>query len=114
MLDYRLTSEQGFLTVAYSRTTSRPWGLAGGMAGSCNRAEIHRLDGTIERTTMATGVPVQRGELVRIVTGHGGGHGDPASRDPGAVERDLRDGYITPDEAREDYGLGGSVPGAPE
>jgi N-methylhydantoinase B len=35
----------------------------------------------------------------------GGGYGDPKSRDRAAVERDLRDEYITPAAARAHYGL---------
>jgi N-methylhydantoinase B len=104
VLDYRVTAEQALLTVTYSRTASRPWGLAGGQPGSPNRGEIHRSDGRVERVTMATGVPVQRGELVRIVTGHGGGWGDPRQRPRAEVERDLLNGYITAAQARADYG----------
>ena len=35
----------------------------------------------------------------------GGGYGDPRSRPREAIERDLRDGYISPESARRDYGL---------
>jgi N-methylhydantoinase B len=34
----------------------------------------------------------------------GGGMGDPKTRDRGLVARDVRDGLITVDEAREVYG----------
>jgi N-methylhydantoinase B len=104
MLDYRLTSDEGFLTVTYSRTSTRPWGLAGGKEGSSNRGEIHRTDGRIEPHSMATAVPVRKGELIRVVTGHGGGFGDPLRRSRESVARDLRDGYITAQQAHDDYG----------
>lgn len=103
VLDYRVTADETFLTVTYSRTASRPWALGGGVAGSSNRAEIHRNDGSIERHTMATGVSVKKGELIRIFTGHGGGFGDPRQRDHEAVKRDIRDGYITSEQARDEY-----------
>jgi len=105
VLDYRLTSDEGFLTVSYSRTESTPWGLNGGLEGSSNRGEIHRANGAVDRTTMATGVSVKKGELIRIVTGHGGGFGDPKNRTHEAIRRDLRDGYITADQAAQDYGF---------
>jgi N-methylhydantoinase B len=104
VLDYRVTAEEAFLTVTYSRTDSLPWPLGRGAPGSPNRAEIHRNDGSIERHTMATGLSVKKGELIRIFTGHGGGFGDPRERDRQAVERDIRDGYITPEQARNAYG----------
>ncbi|MCX7173182.1 MAG: hydantoinase B/oxoprolinase family protein [Proteobacteria bacterium] len=105
VLDYRVTSDEAFLTVTYSRTSTHPWGLNGGGEGSSNRAEIHRQGGALEVRTMATGVPVQQGDLIRIFTGHGGGYGDPRARGRDAIQRDLRDGYITPEQAREDYGF---------
>lgn len=104
VLDYRITSAEAYLTVTYSRTSTQPWGLAGGAAGSPNRGELHRGDGTLERVTMATAVPVRQGELVRIVTGHGGGCGDPRERARAAIARDLRDGYISAQQARDEYG----------
>jgi N-methylhydantoinase B len=54
----------------------------------------------------STSLPQQKGELVRIVTGHGGGFGDPLTRPREAVERDLRDGYISLEQARSTYGYG--------
>lgn len=104
VLDYRVTSAEAFLTVTYSRTSTDPWGLNGGSAGSPNRAELHRLDGTVERVTMATGVPLKGGELIRTVMGHGGGCGDPQLRPREAVARDVKNGYISAEQARADYG----------
>jgi N-methylhydantoinase B len=105
VLDYRLTSDEGFLTVTYSRTSTNPWGLKGGGEGSTNGVQIHRAAGGVDRYTMATGVSVRQGDLIRITTGHGGGYGDPRARSHAAIRRDLRDGYITPEQAREDYGF---------
>lgn len=104
VLDYRVTAAEAFLTVTYSRTDSLPWGAEGGQSGSANRAEIHRLDGAVERATMATGVPVRAGELIRIVTGTGGGFGNPHERSREALESDLRNGYITQTQAASAFG----------
>lgn len=104
VLDYRVTSVEAFLTVTYSRTQSQPWGLHGGAMGSSNRGEIHRADGTVQIANMETAVPVKAGDLIRIVMGHGGGYGDPRLRPREAVERDLKNGFITPDQARTEYG----------
>jgi N-methylhydantoinase B len=35
----------------------------------------------------------------------GGGWGPPAERDPEAVRRDVREGYVSPEAARRDYGI---------
>jgi N-methylhydantoinase B len=40
---------------------------------------------------------------VRLETPGGGGFGDPATRDPERVMRDVRLGYVTPEAAQRDY-----------
>lgn len=107
VLDYRLTSDEAFLTATYSRTASRPWGLMGGGEGSSNRGEVLRVDGSVEPSNMTTGMPIKKGDLIRITTGHGGGFGNPKERAPEAIRRDLRNGYISAEEALEDYGFAG-------
>ena len=51
------------------------------------------------RTTIAPGT------RLHMVYAGGGGFGDPKARDPVAVKRDVRDGYVTPDAARKHYGV---------
>jgi N-methylhydantoinase B len=53
---------------------------------------------------------LKQDEVFEMRTAGGGGWGDPAKRDPGAIERDLRDEKISPEHAREAYGyLAGSA-----
>jgi N-methylhydantoinase B len=40
-------------------------------------------------------VKIKAGQRVRLETPGGGGWGDPAKRDPAAIERDRRLGYVT-------------------
>jgi N-methylhydantoinase B len=48
---------------------------------------------------------LSNGDLVRLVTGTGGGHGDPRQRERARVREDLANGLITERDAREVYGL---------
>ncbi len=105
VLDYRVTSDEAFLTYAASRTEERPWGLAGGAAGSTNYAQIIRGDGSVERFGMCTTVRALKGDVIRLTTANGGGYGDPVDRDPRALERDLLNGYVTAEQASREYGL---------
>lgn len=105
VLDYRVTTDEAFLTYSATRTTSRPWGLAGGHEGSNNRAEILRNDGSVEVHSMVTGLRAVRGETFRLVSATGGGYGDPKKRKSEQLLSDLRDGYVTPEQARRDYGF---------
>lgn len=104
VLDYRVTAEEAFLTFSATRTQSRPWAAAGGREGSHNGAVILRADGSRESHTMVTGLRVAKGETIRVVTATGGGYGPPAERPRAAVERDLRNGFITKAQAREIFG----------
>ena len=75
-------------------------GLLGGGPGA--PAVISIDDGTQphpkSRSTVAPG------RRVTLLYPGGGGFGDPAQREPAAILADLRDGYITADAARKDYG----------
>ena len=46
-----------------------------------------------------------KGTVIRAETGGGGGYGDPAARDPEKVRADVESGYITPQRAKEVYGV---------
>jgi N-methylhydantoinase B/oxoprolinase/acetone carboxylase alpha subunit len=50
-------------------------------------------------------VQLSDGDVVRSVTGRGGGFGDPHERDPERVRADVLDGYVTVDAARTEYGV---------
>ena len=39
------------------------------------------------------------------MTGGGGGYGDPFARDPRRVAEDVREGYVSQERARLDYGV---------
>ncbi len=45
------------------------------------------------------------GDRVVMDAAGGGGYGDPFDRDPEAVAQDVREGHVTLDHAREDYGV---------
>ena len=45
------------------------------------------------------------GERVISITAGGGGYGPPQDRDPAAVRRDVAEGWITGERAREVYGV---------
>jgi N-methylhydantoinase B len=48
--------------------------------------------------------PVRKDDLIKIVTGGGGGWGTPSDRDPAAVISDVQSGLISPEYARHIYG----------
>ena len=104
--EYRILSDEALLTVAFGRHQSRPWGVAGGHDGSPNYVEVVPADGSPPRRFgKAARLRLRRGDLVRLVTGSGGGYGEPRERDRAAVATDLANGVVTEREARELYGF---------
>jgi N-methylhydantoinase B/oxoprolinase/acetone carboxylase alpha subunit len=106
VLDYRVRSDGCFFTCAYTRNIHKPWALAGGNEGSPNYVEVIRKDGSREKHAVVTALKVNQDDVIRIFTAKGGGYGDPSKRSREKVLEDLKNGYITPEEAREVYGVG--------
>jgi N-methylhydantoinase B len=59
-----------------------------------------------------THMKLMQGEVFHALSGSGGGLGDPLLRDPDRVLTDIDDGYVTPEHAREVYGVVLDVDGA--
>jgi N-methylhydantoinase B len=51
------------------------------------------------------GVPLPKADVFRQITGGGAGMGDPVTRDPRRVARDVRDGYLSVRQAESAYGV---------
>lgn len=95
----------GFLLASLGRSVQRPWGVAGGHEGTSNFYEVVRGNGQRMRGGRVTGLTLAAGDLVRVVTGNGGGWGEPRQRERELVLSDVLDGYITADTASEVYGV---------
>lgn len=104
VLDYRVTSPEVFLTYAASRTEARPWPVRAGRKGSTNYAKILRGSGEEERYSMCTMVRAEKGDCIRLVSATGGGFGDPRNRAAEAIARDIKNGYLTRDQAASVFG----------
>lgn len=103
--DYEVLADGTMLTGSFGRNATPPWAVGGGQPGSLNRFEVIEA-GTGKVTTYGrlNARRLMRGDVVRIITGGGGGWGDPALRDRAAIAADLRAGLITAETARASYG----------
>ena len=75
-------------------------GRDGGQPGGAT--EVSLSDGTAYPAKARFAVP--QGQTVRLAFPGGGGMGPTSERDPKAVARDVRLGYVTENAARRDYG----------
>jgi N-methylhydantoinase B len=104
--DYRITADEAQHTGTFGRFKFLPWGMEGGQEGSRNYMKITYVDGR-EPTVIGkiARLPVKKGDVVSLVTGTGGGYGDPYARPVEKVVDDVKNGYITPEMAEKDYGV---------
>jgi N-methylhydantoinase B len=89
----------------FERSVTPAWGLFGGR-GAVGPAVVVNGDREDERHLLkANAHPVASGGVVRLLTGGGGGFGDPLERDPERVREDVLDGYVSLEAAASDYGV---------
>ena len=102
-VDYRIRSDSGWLTVAYTRSKYPPWGLEGGQPGSSNHIVIRRANGETEKHAVVSGLVLNKDDVIQVMTATGAGWGDPKERDKALLEEDIKNGYVTPEQARKYY-----------
>jgi N-methylhydantoinase B len=98
--EYELLEEATVIR-RFDKTKFPPRGLAGGRDGA--RATFRILLGTPEEhETPASGrYEMKAGERFCLQTAGGGGYGEPRERDPSALARDIAEGAVSPDGAKE-------------
>lgn len=104
-IDYRIKSDNAWLTVAYTRSLVPPWPLKGGCPGSPNHIIVARANGDQERYSVVSGLTLNTDDVIRVMTGTGAGWGDPLDRPLELIKEDLKNGYITQEQAVKYYHL---------
>jgi N-methylhydantoinase B len=85
---------------------ARGFGIFGGKPGSLNEISVTDPQGNVRRPRSKEIMRgITRGSVVRQRAGGGGGYGDPRERPVEQVVADVRNGYVSVDRAREDYGV---------
>jgi N-methylhydantoinase B len=88
----------------FDRVGHPPRGRDGGLAGSAGGVQLK--SGRTLRTKGYQVIP-DGDRLVLLLPG-GGGMGAPSERDPALIARDVRDGLVSAEAARRDYGAAGA------
>ena len=104
-IDYRIRSDNAWLTVAYTRDKVPPWPLRGGQPGSPNHILIRRANGETERYAVVSGLTLNTDDVIQVMTATGAGWGDPLKRPLERVRQDIKNGFVTQEQADRDYGL---------
>jgi N-methylhydantoinase B len=83
-----------------------PLGAHEGKPGTLNRIELRYPDGrTYGCTTKDLVDAVPEGTIYYQEAGGGGGYGDPFKRPIAKVQEEVRNGILSVDKAKEDYGV---------
>lgn len=93
------------------------WGLKNGGGGALGATLYKKAGGNKWETTVEaygkvspskySNIPMNPGDRVRVLAPGGGGFGAPADRSQEAVTEDVREGYISEDQARKIYDFRG-------
>ena len=107
VIDYRTRSESGYLTAGYTRSRFPAWGLDGGRDGSPNYIRFLPKEGEPSEFAFVSELKTRPGDVIRVITGNGGGMGDPKERPRSKIAKDICDGLLSAERAREVYGYEG-------
>jgi len=103
--DYEVLEDGASAYCSFGRTQTPPWGVEGGAPGTPNLLQVEDRDGLTRNFGREPDIALKRGDLVRIITGGGGGWGEAGAREAESVRRDVENGYITKEEAKSRYGF---------
>jgi N-methylhydantoinase B len=104
--EYEIMADECMLAVRIDGVKNPPWGVAGGMCGGTGRAVVN--PGTPRERiipALSDGTDLKRGDILRLETGGGGGHGDPFDRPSDAVLEDVLGGFVSQEAAARFYGV---------
>jgi N-methylhydantoinase B len=92
--EWRIDAPTASFTAQMDRFTHRPYGLSGGQSGAGGRLTLIR-DGIATALHSKVGnMALKRGDVIRLETSGGGGHGPPGARDAQLRRRDFEQGYV--------------------
>jgi N-methylhydantoinase B len=95
----------GTISIHDDRWFVPPWGVNGGEPGKRARKVLEKADGS--HTIIGNKVEdvhVEEGDQLHFITWGGGGWGDPLDRDPALVAKEIAQGLVSVEGARE-YGV---------
>lgn len=103
---YRAMTDKQFVSATFGRNKYLPWGLNGGEQGSPNEFTIEKADSEKDGPFgIYPRYPLNKDDVVKLMTATGGGYGEPKKRPSKQVARDVKNEYITIEQAKEVFGV---------
>lgn len=102
--EYTLESD-AWLSLWFERSVTTPWGIFGGAGGVGPNVTVKSEDTFEDKLYKVNAKPIKKNTIILLETAGGGGYGNPLERDAKAVQRDVKDGYVSVEAAEKDYGV---------
>lgn len=100
---YRFLAPTNAIVINY-KTKTQPWSVDGGQPGVKNSVVIY--PGTDREAEVGvSNTAFEAGGAITNLTGGGGGWGNPFERDVDRVVQDVREGFVSVEGAKRDYGV---------
>ncbi|MDI6028487.1 hydantoinase B/oxoprolinase family protein [Corticibacterium sp. UT-5YL-CI-8] len=104
--EIEVMADQTLCSVRIEGTINPPWGVSDGRAGRPGRIFVNY--GKADQRSLPPvkdGIVLNRGDILRMETGGGGGWGNPFDRPAEVVLDDVLNGMVSMPAARDDYGV---------
>lgn len=95
--EFRLDAPEGTFAANLDRFKIAPYGLEGGEPGRVGQLIVRRAGSDTEENlaSKVAGLNMKTGDIIRLETAGGGGHGNPKDRSKSDILDDLLEGYTT-------------------
>ena len=95
--EFRLDAPEGTFAANLDRFKIAPYGLKGGEPGRVGQLIVRRAGSDTEENlaSKVAGLNMKTGDIIRLETAGGGGHGNPKDRSKSDISDDLLEGYTT-------------------
>ena len=101
-----LVLTDGTVSVEGDGHAHKPWGFRGGADGHTSKLELIRdRQPAVALPSMLPTISVKMGDRIRATGGIGGGYGNPFARSTDKVVEDVRDGYLSLQDAATAFGV---------
>jgi N-methylhydantoinase B len=102
---WKILGNTAHATVCCERAVSPPFGLGGGAAGAPMRIHVEAPGGARRAINSKGSFIAEPGSEVIFEVPGSGGFGPVEGRKKAKIAEDIRNGYVTPEAARRDYGF---------
>ena len=101
--------DEAWLSLWFERSKTPAWGLFGGGTAQPSYVLVNPGTEREQRLQKVNRLRLSRGDVIRCMSGGGGGYGDPRRRDDAAIDADLAEGLLTEAYAAQEYARDGAI-----